>query len=102
MVKVIEKSEEELRAEGRFSKLLEIAQNNFTPKRVSNLGGMIFIRDEDSSNRNYIAINPDRRIVTVNHREGYGPAHALARVYEEIVDPEREWTLKKDYVEIET
>lgn len=99
MVKVIEITEEELREKQRFSKLVEIAKNNFTTKRVSKIGKMIFIRDHISPNNSYITVQPDRRIVTVDYKEGYGPAFALAQVYEELVDPEREWTLKKDYVD---
>ena len=98
MVQVIGKSEEELRNEQRFSKLVEIAQNNFTPARVSVIGGIIFIEDEDRSSKDYITVRHDINKVTVKRKESYDLAFALAQTYEGVNLGET-WFLKKDYVD---
>ena len=99
MVKVIEKKEEEIRAEKRFSKLAEIAQNNFTPKRVLESGQYISIGDEKDSSSRYILVEPFTSTILVYDKQGFTPALALAKSYEELVDQGVEWTLKKNYTE---
>ena len=100
MVKVIEKSEEELKLDIKLGKLEEIA-NNFSKKVSVNIVYPNFlIIFEDG--KDVAVIYPKDNSVSIKKPESFETVCKLAEAFEEytkVNGNEKEWTLKKDYME---
>jgi len=97
MVKITDKTKDEVREEQRFSSLLRMAQEVF-PGRVLTAGVGIYIGGKDESARiTMAAINPAQREIKVENPSESEALMTLAARYEEL-DGKDSWTLKRNYI----
>ena len=101
MVKVIEKSEEELKVDIKLKKLEEIT-NNFSKDVSAHVGYPLFIDIISEKEKHIATVLPHENIVSVKNHKSFEIMYDLTKKFEEytkIDKDEEEWTLKKDYME---